>query len=90
MKNIFLTLFVLLFIFSCNQTKHYDSLEERIEGLLDSEKGEFAVAYKNLNTGETILINENEKFIAHNFDGEYLDCGTLDGYINSSIRISKL
>ena len=36
------------------------------------------------------LINENEKFIAHNFDGEYLDCGTLDGYINSSIRISKL
>ena len=64
MKNIFLSLFILLFIFSCNQTKHYDSLEERIEGLLDSEKGEFAVAYKNLSTGETILINENEEFHA--------------------------
>ena len=64
MKNIFLTLFILLFIFSCNQTKDYDSLEERIVGLLDSEKGEFAVAYKNLNTGETILINENEEFHA--------------------------
>ena len=64
MKNIFLTLFILLFIFSCNQTKDYDSLEERIVGLIDSEKGEFAVAYKNLNTGETILINENEEFHA--------------------------
>ena len=31
--------------------------------LLDSEKGEFAVAYKNLSTGETILINENEEFL---------------------------
>ncbi|MEL0008382.1 MAG: serine hydrolase [Flammeovirgaceae bacterium] len=64
MKNIFLTLFILLFIFSCNQTKHYDSLEERIVRLINSEKGEFAVAYKNLNTGETILINENEEFHA--------------------------
>ena len=64
MKNIFLSLFILLFIFSCNQTKDYDSLEERIVGLIDSEKGEFAVAYKNLNTGETILINENEEFHA--------------------------
>jgi len=64
MKNIFLSLFILLFIFSCNQTKDYDSLEERIVGLIDSEKGEFAVAYKNLNTGKTILINENEEFHA--------------------------
>ena len=64
MKNIFLSLFILLFIFSCNQTKDYDSLEEKIVGLIDSEKGEFAVAYKNLNTGETILINENEEFHA--------------------------
>ena len=64
MKNIFLSLFILLFIFSCNQIKDYDRLEERIVGLLDSEKGEFAVAYKNLSTGETILINENEEFHA--------------------------
>ena len=36
------------------------------------------------------LINDNEKFIAHNFVGKYLDCGTLNGYINSSKEISKL
>jgi UTP--glucose-1-phosphate uridylyltransferase len=36
------------------------------------------------------LINENEKFVAHNFAGKYLDCGTIKGYINSSIEISKL
>ena len=37
-----------------------------------------------------LLINDNEKFIAHNFLGKYLDCGTLNGYINSSKEISKL
>ncbi len=63
MKNIFLTLFLLFFIFSCNQNKD-NNLKDRIVGLLNSEKGEFAVAYKNLSTGETILINENEEFHA--------------------------
>ncbi len=37
-----------------------------------------------------LLINENEKFVAHNFEGKYLDCGTMDGYINSSKEIGKL
>ena len=36
------------------------------------------------------LINENYKFIAHNFSGKYLDCGSMDGYIKSSMEISKL
>ena len=36
------------------------------------------------------LIKDNEKFIAHNFFGKYLDCGTMNGYINSSKEISKL
>ncbi len=36
------------------------------------------------------LINDNEKFIAHNFEGKYLDCGTMNGYINSSKEIGKL
>ena len=31
-----------------------------------------------------LLINDREKFIAHNFDGKYLDCGTMKGYIKSS------
>jgi UTP--glucose-1-phosphate uridylyltransferase len=36
------------------------------------------------------LINDNEKFIAHNFEGKYLDCGTMKGYIKSAVEISKL
>ena len=36
------------------------------------------------------LIDENEKFIGHNFQGKYLDCGTMGGYINSSLEISKI
>ncbi len=37
-----------------------------------------------------LLINDNEKFLAHNFEGKYLDCGTMNGYINSSKEIGKL
>ena len=36
------------------------------------------------------LINENNKFIAHKFLGKYLDCGSMSGYIKSSLEISKL
>ena len=36
------------------------------------------------------LINNNHKFIAHNFSGKYLDCGSMDGYIKSSLEISQL
>ena len=36
------------------------------------------------------LIHDKNKFIGHVFAGKYLDCGTLNGYINSSIEISKL
>ena len=36
------------------------------------------------------LIKENHKFIAHNFSGKYLDCGSMEGYIKSSLEISKL
>ena len=36
------------------------------------------------------LINKKEKFFGHIFSGKYLDCGTMAGYINSSIKISKL
>ena len=36
------------------------------------------------------LLNKNNKFIGHIFAGKYLDCGTMKGYINSTIEISKL
>ena len=35
------------------------------------------------------LINDGEKFIGHTFKGKYLDCGTMNGYIKSSLEISK-
>ena len=37
----------------------------------------------------TLLHNEN-KFLGHRFNGKYLDCGTMKGYINSTLKISKL
>jgi UTP--glucose-1-phosphate uridylyltransferase len=36
-----------------------------------------------------LLINDNKKFVGHNFSGKYLDCGTMKGYINSTLEISK-
>ena len=36
------------------------------------------------------LINQGNLFIGHIFKGKYLDCGTLKGYINSGLEISKL
>tara|TARA_Y100001935_G_scaffold241871_1_gene231768 strand:+ start:27 stop:842 length:816 start_codon:yes stop_codon:yes gene_type:complete len=35
------------------------------------------------------LIFDNEKFIAHDFLGKYLDCGSMNGYIKSSLEIGK-
>ena len=36
------------------------------------------------------LIHDGYKFIGHNFKGKYLDCGTMNGYINSCKEISKI
>ena len=36
------------------------------------------------------LINDNNKFIGHKFSGKYLDCGTMNGYINSTLKIAKI
>ena len=35
------------------------------------------------------LIQDGENFYGNIFKGKYLDCGTLNGYINSTIEISK-
>ena len=35
------------------------------------------------------LIKNGESFYANIFQGKYLDCGTLSGYIDSGIQISK-
>jgi len=36
------------------------------------------------------LIRNKNKFLCHNFAGKYLDCGTMKGFINSSLEISKI
>ena len=36
------------------------------------------------------LIFDGDKFIGHTFQGKYLDCGTMNGYINSTREIAKL
>jgi UTP--glucose-1-phosphate uridylyltransferase len=36
------------------------------------------------------LIKEKNEFIAHNFSGKYLDCGSMHGYIKSTLEIAKL
>ncbi len=36
------------------------------------------------------LIKKDEKFYGNIFKGEYLDSGTLEGYIKSNLKISKL
>ena len=36
-----------------------------------------------------LLINDNNDFVGHNFSGKYLDCGTMSGYINSTLEIAK-
>ena len=35
------------------------------------------------------LIYDSNKFIAHNFSGKYLDCGSMNGYIKSTLEIAK-
>ena len=35
------------------------------------------------------LISDKNKFIAHNFSGKYLDCGSMNGYIKSTLEIAK-
>ena len=35
------------------------------------------------------LIKRNEKFYGNIFKGKYIDCGTIDGFIESGLKISK-
>ena len=53
-----------LFFFSCTYNNGNDSLDIKIKKMLKSQEGTFAVAFKNLDDGSEILINENEEFHA--------------------------
>ena len=53
-----------LFFFSCTQKTTLQDLEADIKTTFAEEEGTFALAFKDLNTGETILINERDSFHA--------------------------
>ncbi|MDC3020616.1 sugar phosphate nucleotidyltransferase [Candidatus Pelagibacter sp.] len=36
------------------------------------------------------MIDNKSLFIGHKFSGKYLDCGSMDGYIKSTLEIAKL
>ena len=36
------------------------------------------------------MIDNKSLFIGHKFSGKYLDCGSMNGYINSTLEIAKL
>ena len=59
MKYIIIYLIIFITHFSCKSSLNYTLLENKIIELLKSEKGDFAIAFKNLSDGKTILINEN-------------------------------
>jgi beta-lactamase class A len=66
-----MTAFRLLFIFSvlivatsCQKKLKIDELKKQVVTELEKNKGEFAVAFKDLTTGEELLINEHTLFHA--------------------------
>lgn len=59
-----LFVFSIVMILSCQSKRDNQSLTEAINRLLDKEKGTFAVAFKDLATGDELLIREKESFHA--------------------------
>src|SRR5262245_1418837 len=51
-----------IMLFSCNKTNN--GIEEEIKQELAKQPGTYAIAFKDLTTGETLLINERESFHA--------------------------
>lgn len=57
-------LIAILVIFSTDESNDLDKLKERISTEFAKQKGVFALAFKDLNTGEVLLINEKETYHA--------------------------
>jgi len=53
-----------LLLGSCDKKIDYNTLEKKIISKFNDETGNFALAFKNLDDGKEILINENEIFHA--------------------------
>ena len=68
--------------------KNYGNIAEGIKKLSKLKPGKGGEIH--ITDAIQSLINDNDKFIGHNFSGKYLDCGTMKGYINSTLEISKI
>lgn len=64
MKLLYLTLLFSLSLFVSAQKPSLASLKEKIQARLKTVEGEFGVAFKDLQTQETLFINEHENFHA--------------------------
>ncbi len=64
MKNLFFFWLAVIILSACNPTVTKDDLISDIQIKFNQMDGAFALAFKDLNTGETILINEHENFHA--------------------------
>jgi beta-lactamase class A len=53
-----------MMLLSCRRSGNQEELKIQIRKVLDNEKGTFAVAFKNLQTGDVLLINEHQIFHA--------------------------
>lgn len=64
MKLLYLTLLFSLSLFVSAQKPSLASLKEKMQARLKTVEGEFGVAFKDLQTQETLFINEHENFHA--------------------------
>ncbi|OQP63521.1 serine hydrolase [Niastella vici] len=62
--KIFLLLGSLFLLSACSNRMTLNKLQDNIKSKLAEQPGDFAVAFKDLSTGETILINEQQYFHA--------------------------
>ena len=60
------------------------SIFSKLKSLKPGNSGEF-----HITDAIQALIEDDHQFIGHNFSGKYLDCGTMKGYIKSTLEISK-
>ena len=56
----------------------------KLKSLKSGKSGEF-----HITDAIQALIDDDNQFVGHNFSGKYLDCGTMKGYIKSTLEISK-
>ena len=70
--------------------KILDSTEAKSEGILNGKIIDIEASSNILKDIITSIEKDGEKFIGHTFKGKYLDCGTMAGYLKSSLEISKI